>query len=124
MGWISAHQQPIAIQTAATGTIAIRSDHRSAANVRRDNSTVAMSRMTAGRWFREMTSPSANQQTAVRRGARRNSSAGTRATAFGQRSGFGSFALPVFEALPADRTHHHFTTGAYDYLRKTTTVSK
>src|SRR5271168_4907194 len=55
-----------------------------------------------------MTSPSANQQTAVRRGARRNSSAGTRATAFGQRSGFGSVIVPVFEALPADRTHQPF----------------
>jgi hypothetical protein len=31
-----------------------------------------------------------------------------RATAFGQRSGFGAFTLPVFKALPANRTYQPF----------------
>src|ERR1700731_1144713 len=90
--------------------MAVLNEHRRAASVRSNNKTIAMSRTTAGCRLRAITSPTANQQTAVRRGARRNSSAGMRATAFGQRSRFGAFPLSVFKALPADRTHHHFTT--------------
>jgi hypothetical protein len=48
-----------------------------------------------------------------------------RAAAFGQRSGFGAFTLPVFKALPADRTHQPFHhKGAQNHRRKTITVSK
>jgi hypothetical protein len=94
-----------AIQTAATGTIAVRSDHRNAISVNSDKNRVARSRRIAGCRFRAINSPSANQHTAVSKGARRNSSKGTRATAFGQRSGFGPFLFSVFKALPADRTH-------------------
>src|SRR5258705_898879 len=112
---MSALQQPIAIQTDATGMIAILREYRRASTVRSDSKISAMSRTTAGGRLQAITSPSANQQTAVNRGARRNSSGGTRATAFGQRSGFGASTLPVFEALPADRTHepfHHKVTSS------------
>src|SRR5438067_10494561 len=93
---------------AATGTIAILREHRRAASARSGSKTIAMSRTTAGGRLRAITSPNANQHAAVNSGARRNSSGGTRATAFGQRSGFGAFTLPVFVALPADRTHEPF----------------
>src|SRR5437879_1009364 len=88
--------------------IAILREHRRAATVMSDKRINAMRRTTAGGRLRAITTPSANQQTAVRRGARRNSSGDMRATAFGQRSGFGALTLPVFEALPADRTHEPF----------------
>jgi hypothetical protein len=98
----------MAIQTAAKGRIAVLNENRRAATVSSDNKTIAMSRMIAGCRLRAIASPSANQHIATSRGARQNSSPGMRTTAFGQRSGFGAFTLPVFEALPADRTHQPF----------------
>ena len=59
-----------AIQIAASGTIAIRSDHRNAASVNKDSSTTANSRRPAGRQLRAISSPSANQHAAASKGAR------------------------------------------------------
>src|ERR1700677_1028251 len=78
------------------------------------SSKTAASKTIVGCQFRASTSPSANQHVAASRGARRNSSAGSRTAAFGQRSGFGPLVFSVFKALPADRTghtsHHNLTT--------------
>jgi hypothetical protein len=110
------------------GRIAILSDQRRAARVRSDNKADAINRTTEGCRCCAITSPSANQHTAVSRGARRNSSGGTRAPAFGQRSGFGPLMLRVllrvFKALPADRTQQPFHHNGRDYMRNTTTDSR
>lgn len=123
-GCVSAHQKPTVIQTAASGTSVSRNECFSAAIVSSRRTSVAVSRMIRGCQFLASTMPSANQDAAASRVARRKWSASIAVAALGHSAGFGLPVLTDFEEPTSCVNHPSRRQNSLLYRCRIATVSR